>query len=616
MNFRDQSDDALLESIADGDAWAGEALVQRHLSSIFDFCLRLTLDSRLAAEASRAVFREVLSRPLDGPPTMSPRVWLFALAREAGLDGLRERPRTGDESSALSATDPRLLRIASGSALAGDPDLALWAWQAARGQRPRDYSLLDLSVRRGLSPEEVAEAASMSRSGIFSVLGRLRGSFEEAFTASLLYNRGSEACGELARLLEDDQPLTPSLRREVSRHGEACQACRRTRSAYPSPADLLAELLEVEAALDLASSIVSQSAAAAGALATGAAPQGVQPSLEDDISSMPLIAAFGRDDAPPEVLDEIEPDDEAASLGPAHDPDAEDLTPPPEEVEYEVSDEVAQDPDWPVQPEDAEPPVGAGPVAASGYERLLSQRDRYLGRSGPPRRPRGPRLGGASGGRDRFRIGFAVLVGLLTVAAVYVGLAFGSSIQGGGAATSSGALVLPTGTPGIQEIACGSGPIAVEQGSSTALTFDASVLPGYQLTEISVHPISPLAAVERVQARKENAMRVAVSVSPAASVTAREDEYGLRVLFNRDDERVVSECRLIVRVPATTPTPTSTPVPPTATPTIQPTPQPTVAPTATPTPPPPTPTETSTPTVTPTSTPTRTPTPTMVPETP
>ena len=223
-------------------------------------------------------------------------------------------------------------------------ELAGWVWQAARSQRPRDYSLLDLSVRRGLPADEIAEATEMSHSGIYAILGRLRGFFEETFTSTLLYYRGREACPELSKIAGQGT-LGPAVRRDIARHVETCGACRQSRRKYPSPADLLAAFTLIPVPDSLREAVASAAptrddvAAEAGQEAEGAGRSTLQAALPLAGAAGVIsgaIAAASPEEAEPELaidadtaprdelVDEQEALSEAAGLPEATEEDIED----------------------------------------------------------------------------------------------------------------------------------------------------------------------------------------------------------------------------------------------------------------------------------------------------
>jgi len=187
-----RSDQQLVSDLAAGDATVTAELAHRYASDLYDFAIRIVLDGVAAAAVVDSVLERAADSISEKPAFLGLRAWMFGQVRDVALETLRQRGRAEDAPDAaptpLSPSDEMFVQTQDPSI----HELALWAWQASRGQRPRDYSLLDLALRRGLPAEEVAEIAGLSRTGIYSVLGRLRGTFEESFSATALFYMGRQ----------------------------------------------------------------------------------------------------------------------------------------------------------------------------------------------------------------------------------------------------------------------------------------------------------------------------------------------------------------------------------------------------------------------------------------
>ena len=248
MNLPEQrSDEDLAASLKMGDASASATLAQRFAPGIYDFAVRVTLDPASAEQTTENTLNRLTSEIGTRPEGLSVQAWLYGIARDEALEGMRQRvrnPGSRDEPApgALAPLDSRFIETNG----AYPAEAAAWAWGAARGQRPRDYSILDLLLRRKITPEEVADIASLSPNGVYGVIGRLRGGFEESFTSSALYSSGRQICSDLVGLVGDAPGLGPALRREISRHAESCEACRATKEGLPAAADVFGALENVE----------------------------------------------------------------------------------------------------------------------------------------------------------------------------------------------------------------------------------------------------------------------------------------------------------------------------------------------------------------------------------
>ena len=935
MNSRDpRTDSELAELAAGGDLVSATELGRRYVAALYDFAVRVTLDQGSAQGATEASLSRSITELAKRPPGLDYRAWLFGVARDECLEGIRQRIRPevseDDAPTTLSALDPRFARPPESGA---DEEIALWAWQAARAQRPRDYSLLDLALRRQLAAEEIADIASLSRSGIYAVLGRLRGAFEETFATTVLYFRGRATCPDLQAIGSSADNLGPAVRREIGRHSEGCDICRGIRGGLPLAADILGGLQNVAAPAELIAlvappapeapavaataepieskaaaapdeqattpsqpillrdAIIGAGAAAAGAagvaglgaMGTAATPEAAQeaveeavaieappeapaapvepvgepeavleepepsiqmepePSIEEVATAIaepepaaaeeePAVEALAEPvaleapvepeavealeaaaepemtailvpavpeaeesttepveatvveaapdeveaavinepeavvaaEAPPELAPETEePDEEwvaeapdgiesdAAAAAASEDlieeaaapeerpsmlgrlrgifgrrpvaplpepeptesvtveeapeyveaalpePDVEpeypdlatgELSEVPEavsempapsepelaedteapeavavELEADLAPEVAigreeviaaapevelveeetesEGATEPEEPPEAEKRVaaygGPGPgtreLAAAGVgasaAAVVLPREQVRGSGGRPPADRPPARGGLGGEGGRKRIFVFTVIGATTLAAIYLGVAFGDSIRGGGDVPSVVVPPLPTRAAGVREVACSTAPISIEQGSRATLTFDAQPLPGFEVAGVNVRAITPGASPQSVEATAQRGLSVLFEAFPVQAGTGRVDEYLLTVTFSRGSERTVSECVVLVTPaiaaptvivptqPPPPPTVATQPPPPTATAiiiaTVPPT-LPPLLPTATPTEPPPpeTPTPTTVPTFTATPS-TRTPTPTF-----
>jgi DNA-directed RNA polymerase specialized sigma24 family protein len=548
-----RSDQQLAADLAAGDPTALAELAERYAPDLYDFAIRIVLDGSAASIVLEDSFEHARSDIASRSAFLSLRAWLLALVRDNALEALRQRGRADAEPdqapTPLSLNDPMFVEIDD----AEMQEMASWAWQAARGQRPRDYSLLDLALRRQVAPEEIAELAGLSRTGIYGVTGRLRGSFEEAFAATALFYRGLDACSELSSLVGQNSELRPALRRDIARHAETCSECRVTLNNLPLASDLFTALAnvglpsEIEAAIH---ALRSPDADITGGVPLAMAAAGVvaeRDELEETVD-LDLPAIRQRD-----LLATGSPDDEP------EDAIAE------EEDEYEDEDEYVEEPDTqpvanadearrPVPLRFTRSPAAAGGTAAAPTERIRFERqDLYASSPGGAGGGIGGTLNALSGGRGVWFL--ALLLGI-TLIAGYVGVAVGDSISGGGD-DSSGLSALPTRAGGARSLACGSGPLTVDQGSSATLSLDPKALNGYTVSGVTVQPVTQGAPPNAVVARTQGATNV-VFEALAVPTTSPVNEYRLSVQLSRGSDRVVSDCTVIVRSAAAAPGATAT----------------------------------------------------------
>jgi hypothetical protein len=216
------SDEALLGSLAEGDSNALAVLAGRYATAVHDFALRGTLDPVAASDITASVFRDL--KPERGP-SIGVRARILVATQHGVID--RENPAVPSRSK-LSADDPSFVETRGPS----QREPAMWAWLAARMLPLREYTLLDLVVRRGLTPEELRTVGGFGHRGIYASLNRVRDAFEEAYATLVLFRRGD--CKRLRELLAGGATARSlTLRRQVTVHSKGCGACQGTLASFP-----------------------------------------------------------------------------------------------------------------------------------------------------------------------------------------------------------------------------------------------------------------------------------------------------------------------------------------------------------------------------------------------
>jgi DNA-directed RNA polymerase specialized sigma24 family protein len=588
-----RSDEDLVSAVLSGNPVALASIAGRYARGIYDFALRATLDRDQAARITESTFRRVPADISDRPRGVELQTWLYGRA----LDGVRSPSEARGRQ--LSDGDADLTRIHG-----FDQEVARWAWQAARGLSTSDYALLDLNLRRGLSAEEVADAAGLTVSSVYTSLGRPRGAFEEAYRATLLIERGWQTCDDLVAIARDfAAESTASIRRRVAEHGESCPECRATLSGFPRAADVFAALPDVELPEPIVRALTDDSVVpAAGQPSLDEIPTGGV--IEDEA---PAGAAAGPESLTVAGAALLTAEDESASEDPQPGvvPDDHDSA-PQEEAEAAAGD----------YEDESSPLVGGlralGEAQKQGQDKELAPRnppedgalaveapaqghgDPNLPRVAvfgppPPRRPvrQEPELVPAAApvpvtqrfeaaDRPSFRVGGStwqddergligrlaslagvfrpdrliwtyVLLGIATVLAIYIGIAVADSLQGGGGA--SGAVPLQQ-TPGAtgRYIPCGNEAISLTHGTSTVVTFDEVALAGFGISTLTIEPTSPQATAEGLTASARDKHSLQFQAARQDATAPRQDSYRLHLTWLRDDERASSRCEVNVRV--------------------------------------------------------------------
>jgi RNA polymerase sigma-70 factor (ECF subfamily) len=149
----DTSDEALIQSIAGGDAQAMKSLYARHNVRVFRFVVRLVGDAPTAEDIVSEVFLEVWRQAGKFQTRSSVSTWLLAIARNKALSALRSRRPTEElEHAAEAIADPH-----------ADPEMTMQERQTSelllgclQRLSPAHREDIDLVYYHGRSVEEVA----------------------------------------------------------------------------------------------------------------------------------------------------------------------------------------------------------------------------------------------------------------------------------------------------------------------------------------------------------------------------------------------------------------------------------------------------------------------------
>ena len=322
-----RTDRELFEAASSGDTQALAELAGRHARGLFDFALRGTLDEQQAASVLETVFQRLREPGIHVPGQLDFRIWLYSLALVEIL-AVSNETRT----ARISTDDERFFHRTNNV----DIEIAHWAWQAARGLRTRDYCVLDLTLRRSLTPEEVAEAASLTRSNVYASIGRARGAFEETFAAMLLFEHGRAACAELDEMVESapGTSLRPALRHQIIEHSDDCDACRRTLDSLPPAAEVYISLADVGPPLELIRQILGEVPAA-----------GPAPDVARAEPVTATAAAFAAGSAALETPGEVSEEDEWDESDDLDDDDPNDLEGDDDAEDYDEDVEEEREPE-------------------------------------------------------------------------------------------------------------------------------------------------------------------------------------------------------------------------------------------------------------------------------
>jgi DNA-directed RNA polymerase specialized sigma24 family protein len=509
MNETPQRQDAeLFRALISGDRQAIAIIADRHAQGIYDFVLRSTMDEQQAVAVTETTF-ERLGTSREIPAQTDFRTWLYSLALVEVLGLVNER-----RPARVSVEDRRFLRSDGDY----DAEMLLWAWQAARGLRTRDYCVLDLTLRRKMTPEDLADSASLTRSNLYASIGRARGAFEETFGATVLFMRGRHTCPELDAMVSAASAGTvrPALRHQIADHADGCDSCRRTMAALPLASEVYVSLMDVDVPPELQARL-------AGAPPAVPAP----PARPADVAALGAGAIAEETFVAPADIPEATED--GGELLPAFQPVAR-TSRPTRTAATSVAEEAF-----------------FRPVDGQDYDRYAHFE---------------PQTGALTDKLAPWMVSLRVapfwaIAGVATVIAIYLAMAVGDSIQGGGG--NAGAVPLQSTSSGgggqaIGEvIECGSPFVALEHGTESVVSFEPNALDGFSIGGLAVTPNSSAATAQGLKATAEGNHSIKFQAAKAQSTANRTDEYLLRISWRKGSDVATSECPVTVRVSAAAP---------------------------------------------------------------
>jgi RNA polymerase sigma factor (sigma-70 family) len=197
---------------------------------------------------------------LRDPSRLKP--WLFAILRNEVYRRSRRRSRQAITDFSAPEHDAMLPSTPSSSDAVDDAlegaELAELVRAAASGLDARDQLVLELSVRQGLSGDDLADALGVSVHQSYGLVHRMRERTERSLGAYCIARRGRKECDELDAILKGwSGDFTVLLRKRVSRHIDACNTCERSRRRF-APLALVGAAPAFAAPIGLRSSILER----------------------------------------------------------------------------------------------------------------------------------------------------------------------------------------------------------------------------------------------------------------------------------------------------------------------------------------------------------------------
>ncbi|HMJ75979.1 MAG TPA: sigma-70 family RNA polymerase sigma factor [Iamia sp.] len=245
MDLRARADDAeLVRAAQAGDGQAFGVLFDRWSSRVLDVAYRIVRDREVAAEVAQDAFLAAWTGLERLEQAESFGGWVLRIGRNRALNRLERERRSvplGDEET-TEMVDRRTDHGDEAGEAAARAEGAELVWAAAAALGPRDASVLDLHLRHGLSPGEIAEELGVTANSAHQVLFRLRARLGDAVRACVLWRAGRPACPDLAGAVAAAgiEAFGPDAVRVIGAHAGGCDACAQRQEGRLSPEALFA----------------------------------------------------------------------------------------------------------------------------------------------------------------------------------------------------------------------------------------------------------------------------------------------------------------------------------------------------------------------------------------
>lgn len=246
MSRTEWTDEELVLAAQGAEPDAFGTLAQRWFDRCWEVAWRILRDRDHAADVAQETLLKAwhqLER-LDQPASFGG--WVLRIARNGALDRLEKERR------AVPTDDDRTLEPRGHDRVAvAEPELEFGrglqhdlVWAAAEALGERDASMLDLHLRHGLEPHELAEELGIAPNAAHQALFRMRKRLGGAVQAWLLWRNGRPTCHELRAALAaaDVERFGQAAMRTIEKHASACTACAENRDRVTAPAAMFSSV--------------------------------------------------------------------------------------------------------------------------------------------------------------------------------------------------------------------------------------------------------------------------------------------------------------------------------------------------------------------------------------
>ena len=249
---RGAHDAPLVERVRAGDPDAFGQLYDRWFERVHDLAYRVLWDEEAAADVAQEAFLSAWRNIGTLQDTNAFGGWLLRIARNQALNrkrkGQRSRPVDEERLAVIERTQTRpedlLARANDPAQISENTALAMLLWDAADALGDRDREVLDLSLRHGLPPAEIADVLDINRNAANQLVHRVRQRLGGAVGARILWRDGTPTCAQLRAELAaaDVTAFDAEALRVTDRHAGGCETCAELRRTELEPSRLFAAI--------------------------------------------------------------------------------------------------------------------------------------------------------------------------------------------------------------------------------------------------------------------------------------------------------------------------------------------------------------------------------------
>jgi RNA polymerase sigma factor (sigma-70 family) len=235
-----------------GDQRAFGQLFDAWFDRVHDLSRRIVHDPGIASEVAQDALLKAWTKldTLEDPDAFGG--WLLRIARNGSLNRLeKERRAVATDDEVLTAHRDKTVTADDPFEQLDDAGRVALVWEAAAALGERDLSVLDLHLRHGMTPKELAGELGCTPNNAHQVMFTLRKRLGGAIKAFVLWRAGRPTCPELRNVLAeaDITRFDATTMKVIDAHATRCDDCAEQRTERVAPAALFATAPMVAAPL-------------------------------------------------------------------------------------------------------------------------------------------------------------------------------------------------------------------------------------------------------------------------------------------------------------------------------------------------------------------------------